>query len=222
METEITINDLSTAINEIRDRLPNDQGWSTPSVIIFTIIGILIALFIFFVLSEIFQIKKRMKDIEVNIKNISIDTSNLDFIKKFISLFFKNDGVDLTTISSPITLNERGKEISRKIQADVIIERNYESFKKDICKEESINAYDIQQNCFDFSREIIKEKKYFEADEYENMKSIAFDEGITIESMYIIFGILLRDRILEDMQLPHDDIDKHDPTTTNSTTNQDK
>ena len=212
---KITINDLAKAIDEIRDRLTDSQGWSTSTMIISIVIAISIALFVYFVISSITKIQKEMEDVKKDISKISNNTENLDFIKKFINLFYKNEGIELTTINSPITLNERGVEISKKIQADNIINRNYETFKNNVCEKEVINAYDIQQNCFSFSKSIIKTKEYFEDNEYENMKSIAFDEGITIESIYIVFGILLRDRILQERQLTHDDIDKHDPGTTN-------
>ena len=226
METEITINDLARTLDEVIEHIDmsSNKGWSTQSVVVFLIVSALIVIGIFMIIINFRDNKKTIKENKNSIGNLEKDISiiktdigkitssieHMEFLKKFVSLFFRDDGIDLTTMNSPITLNERGIELSKKIHAETIINNNYRQFINKVCLDDGINAYDIQQNCFEFSKEIIKEKDYFQDEEYKNMKNIAFEEGVTIESLHIIFGILLRDKILDDKNLTHSDIDKHE------------
>lgn len=225
MKPEITLNDLAKSIDEIRSKLSVTQGWSTGTVLVFIGIAIGIVLLVIFIFSKIKDnrtsidilrggldsFNKELKEIKKNISDISMNTTNLDFIKKFITLFFKDDGIDLTNINSPITLNEKGLSLSKDIESQKIIDRNYLQFKQKACNDENINAYNIQQNCLEFSKNIVKNKEYFQDNEYENMEKIAFENGTTVESFHIIFGILLRDKILQEKNFSYKDIDVHNP-----------
>ncbi|MBQ7608854.1 MAG: hypothetical protein IJU76_12945 [Desulfovibrionaceae bacterium] len=50
------------------------------------------------------------------------------------------------------------------------------------------------------------------ATEIEALKKVAFDYGIILDDMWIIFGILLRDKTLAERNIPVIEVDRHSPT----------
>lgn len=95
---------------------------------------------------------------------------------------------------SPLSLTEVGQKIINKIGADKI----FNTYK---------TTYDIQM----FSMKIAKEKlpNLINEAELNAMKQEAYDNGILLEDVFSIFGILLRNYILNEKGIPVAEVDNH-------------
>jgi 16S rRNA C967 or C1407 C5-methylase (RsmB/RsmF family) len=97
----------------------------------------------------------------------------------------------------------------RKQISDAIFAKYESQLCKLIEKTNTKNAYDIQVESF----KIIKENLLNMLDEKEliAIKDEAYDRGIIIDDVIAIFGVLLRNCILQKKGIPIADVDKHEP-----------
>lgn len=103
-------------------------------------------------------------------------------------------------------------EVSEKIKANEIFARYAGSLSDEItaqCPAES-TAYDIQAAAFKIAKKRMPE--ILSATEIEALKKVAFDYSIILDDMWIIFGILLRDKTLAERNIPVIEVDRHSPT----------
>ena len=101
---------------------------------------------------------------------------------------------------SPLSLNDKGKKLAEKMHASDIASR----YKEKLVREaENSRPYQIQKNCFDYARrEIPADLEKEDQEEYEHLTDVAFDEGVEIEILMYILGIVLRDQVLEAVGKP--------------------
>lgn len=112
--------------------------------------------------------------------------------------------------SSPISLTDIGKEISTKIHADEIFARvKHEAKEYLVRSNREKNAYDIQIACIEWAKKDLLTKLV--SDEIGLMKQIAFEKGILLEDVLVIFGVMMRDSIFKDMNIPLTKVDEHEP-----------
>ena len=112
---------------------------------------------------------------------------------------------------SPLALTDLGRETSEAIQADSIYSRhcgvllgNMES----ACPK-GTNAYDIQ-----LAARKIAENDFpnlLTANELNSLKQVAFEKGLVLEDMWLIFAIKLRDDVLKERGIPVGEVDKTTP-----------
>ena len=131
-------------------------------------------------------------------------------LKTKIDLIYQNTNPrKLTQAYSPVSLTDLGIEIAAKINADKIFKKYSEELLKDTDIPNLKNAYDIQQS----SMKIAKEKilSLLNEEELIIIKKEAFNNGLIVEDLTSIFGILLRNKILKDKKIPLAEIDNNEP-----------
>jgi hypothetical protein len=110
---------------------------------------------------------------------------------------------------SPISLTDVGRDISAKIKAPSILERCYPSLKNHPEIISAKNAYDIQMACMRIAR--AEFEKCLNEDELVAVKLEAYNRGNLLEDVLAVFGVLLRNRVLEEKGIPVSEVDRHQP-----------
>ena len=104
---------------------------------------------------------------------------------------------DIFRHSSPLSLSEYGQKLSDKIDASAIASK-YKRQLISVVKEQNMRPYQIQQSCFDFSKkEILSDLKENDEEQYNQLTDVAFNEGVEVEVLMKITGLVLRDQVLE-------------------------
>ena len=108
---------------------------------------------------------------------------------------------------SPISLTPTGIEISEKIGANTILQAHIEVLTSAVESEGPKNAYDIQV----VSMKVAKEKMLSLLSEKEliAIKDEAYKRGMLVEDIMSVFGVLLRNHVLNKRGIPIADVDKH-------------
>ena len=147
---------------------------------------------------------KRVEKIEgLAEKVISISTK--------IDLIYQNVSPNSPLKSfSPISLTPVGKGITERIGADIILKKYEQKLVHEVERLKPNNAYDIQKISLDVAK--TKMNKLLNEEELITIKTEAFNLGILEEDVMGIFGILLRNHILEQRNIPIADVDKHAPS----------
>ena len=108
---------------------------------------------------------------------------------------------------SPLSLNEYGESLSKKIDVKTITDRYREELTKKAKKQE-MNAYQIQQSCFHFAQDQIpKDLEENSKEQYDQLSNVAFKEGIHIRDLMRVIGLILRDQVLEACDIYISDVD---------------
>lgn len=113
---------------------------------------------------------------------------------------------------SPISLTELGKKVAEEIKANQIFSKYVSKLVQEAESKKPTNAYDIQQVSLEVSKNFLT--TLFTDEELNIVKQQAFKRGVLVEDIMIIFGIILRNHILQEKGIPISDIDKHSGGTT--------
>ena len=139
------------------------------------------------------NIKGIHSDIEAINSNITSMYTKMDIlfqkIEKLPSNAFQSD--------SPLSLSDYGQGLSDKINAHAIAAK-YKERLISMAKEQNMRPYQIQQCCFEYaSKEILKDLEKNDKERYYLLTDAAFNEGVEIEKLLQITGLVLRDQVLE-------------------------
>ena len=95
---------------------------------------------------------------------------------------------------SPISLTETGMNIARRIDASKILDLYFEDLDSLVQAQQPKTAYDIQVATF----RIVKERllPLVDTTTFTALKNEAYSNGILLEDILMIFGVLLRNKIL--------------------------
>ncbi|MDR1361202.1 MAG: hypothetical protein LBJ18_02735 [Rickettsiales bacterium] len=145
-------------------------------------------------------------EIEPEIKNINSKLSEIDGSVKTILAIGITGGSQLAQAHSPVRLNDKGIEISKELEAEKIFNKYKNTLINEVENKKPLTAYDIQITSFAIAATILP--KLLEQVELEKMKNVAFQKGQILEQMWVIFGIYLRDSVLELRNIPLSDCDK--------------
>jgi hypothetical protein len=116
----------------------------------------------------------------------------------------------LAQANSPISLTPHGEEIANKIKAQDILNRYKDSLEQEIDKYNHKNAYDIQVASFTVASSYFK--NILNETDLNTIKNASFNEGVLLEDfLSSLFGILLRNMILSQKNIPIAEVDKHSP-----------
>lgn len=128
-----------------------------------------------------------------------------------VDLIYQNTLGSRQTVAafSPIILTERGKEIAERIKAGNILDKYLSKLSKDPEIDECKNAYDIQVVAMRLAKN--KLLNLLNDDELGLIKNEAYADGLLVEDIMAIFGVLLRNHVLSEKGFPVSDIDKHAP-----------
>jgi hypothetical protein len=140
---------------------------------------------------------ERISDVVVEIK------TKVDLIYQYAN---PNSPVRAT---SPISLTESGKQIVSNLKADHIFQKYATQLVKEVDQQSPKNAYDIQKVSF----EVCKKKfiNFLNEEEVSAVKKEAFNRGLLAEDVLSVFGVLLRNHILDMRKIPIAEVDKHAP-----------
>jgi hypothetical protein len=168
---------------------------------------------IYYITKKITQINS---DHSVLTENVNKTSRHIDEIRRDLSYLKGN--IDVITMNnnplmkkkSPISLTDKGIEVSREINAEEIIERNWEkiygNLEKNICDK---NAYDIQVYCLTTTS--VNPEQFFEEADIRFIKKFAFSQGDPLNIYMQMMGIIIRDRYLQSKGIDVNEIDKNDP-----------
>jgi hypothetical protein len=163
-------------------------------------------------------ISKKIDKVEANVddmrKDLSYVKGSLDIVKETLNIF-RNGISPLVESCSPVSLTQRGKEISKELNAEDIICRNwtkiYDNLEENICNK---NAYDIQQYCLYTAA--VELEKFISKEDIDFLKKIAYQQGNPLLYYSSVFGIIIRDKYLSIKGINMSEVDKHDPNRTSN------
>ena len=119
---------------------------------------------------------------------------------------YSNPNAPVRSMSSA-NLTSVGREIVASIKAEDIFKTHSVKLIAMVEAKKPQNAYDIQQCSFNVAkREFLS---LLNEEQLRIVKDEAFKRGILVEDVLAVFGILLRNKILEDKAIPIADVDKH-------------
>ncbi len=139
------------------------------------------------------------------VKEVGNNKDRLIRLETKVDLIYQNTLRDpLVMAHSPISLTKTGKDVASKIEAQKIFDKYYSDLKNKIEEEKPKNAYDIQEASMKVARESME--NLLNEEELTAVK--AFARGLLVEDIMSIFGILLRDKVLEEKKIPIAEVDK--------------
>ena len=147
--------------------------------------------------------RRRIPKIEVLIEEVN---KKLDNIGQDVRELQKETASPIMTRKSPISLNEKGEEISKTIDAKNIVASVFEQFFVSLSKDILKSPYDIQEMAFEYMNDVELNQTIV-----DTLKKTAYAEGISMFDMKRILGILLRNMALEKCDFAPEDVDKHTP-----------
>lgn len=154
------------------------------------------------------KLEKHAEKVDKNMDEIRRDIS---FLKAMVDVYNRPTPPEaLAKSHSPVSLTEKGKEVSENLGAEEMIAKNWEKIfnilEKDVCDK---NAYDIQEYCIETS--IVELDKFIDAASIEKVKLYAYKAGQPIAYYAPIFGISIRDRYLAEKGISVEEVDKNNP-----------
>ena len=148
--------------------------------------------------------------IENKLSSLSEKLSSLsEKVEKVYDVIINRFGHSVEQTSSPITLNNYGKDLSERIDSKTIVNKYVDLLYE---QTKNMNAYQVQEHCFLFSKdELLPKLQETDKEYFDKISSVAFDDGIDIEKIARVIGIELRDRILSMHGKLQTEIDDHLP-----------
>ena len=142
-------------------------------------------------------LSRTMESLSKTVGGLSITVGGLSKTVGHIHAKIDKLPEDIFRHSSPLSLSEYGQKLSDKIDAPAIASK-YKRQLISVVKEQNMRPYQIQQSCFDFSKkEIISDLKENDEEQYNKLTDVAFNEGVEVEVLMKITGLVLRDQVLE-------------------------
>lgn len=159
---------------------------------------------------EMAELKSEMSEFKIEMAEFKIGMAKLT--KEVSRLANRPVAAD----HSPLSLNEFGQELSRKMYAPSIVEK-YTEHLIDKAKTENMNAYQIQQSCISFAtNELIDDLEEKDKNLFNEISDIAFNEGVAIETLTYVLGLELRDRVLKAVGKTHVNVNARKETARSS------
>lgn len=144
--------------------------------------------------------------LEGNIDEIRRD---LSFLKGMIDIF-KSGTSPLAQSHSPISLTELGNQVAKELDAEGMVQRNWDAIMKDVEEHaEGKTAYDIQEYCMETA--VVEPERFLIPDDMAKLKDYAFKQGKPIAVYSQIFAILIRDKYLQIKDIPVEEVDRTKP-----------
>ncbi|MDP8211666.1 MAG: hypothetical protein P9X22_00040 [Candidatus Zapsychrus exili] len=175
---------------------------------VFILLTILICSF--FIIYKVGKWSEIFKHHDSKITKIEGLSEKVIELKTKVDLIYDNTNPRRTVAAmSPISLTDMGKEIVTKIEANQILEKYILKLTKEVDSENPKNAYDIQSA----SMKVAKEKMitFLNEKELNTVKQEAYTRGIIVQDVMSVFGLLLRNHILNQKGMPISDVDTHAP-----------
>lgn len=152
------------------------------------------------------KFEKKFDRIEGKFADIKDD---LSVIKAFIEL--QKDKVNpMAQRQSPIRLTEIGNNIDKEIDASGLVDKYWGIISDEVNKklQDNCNPYDIQVASFEVGDTY---QKIISSEELDRIKINAYNHGYDLMMYELLFGIIIRDKVLKERGISTDDVDKYDP-----------
>lgn len=145
------------------------------------------------------EIKTDLTDIK---NNVAKTTATVDLLYQS----------HLSTVKShsPLSLTEKGKEISDALKLEEKVANHWSEIKNKIEEKNPSNPYDIQTASLGMARDCFE--AIFTNEERNEIKQHAFKIGLNILEFFPIIGIIARDKLLSERGINLSEVDKHNPT----------
>jgi len=119
--------------------------------------------------------------------------------------------------NSPLDLNERGKEVSQKIDLYSLADR-YTDGLIEKAKEQAMNAYQIEQMCLSYAYvDIPKDLRENDKPQYDLLANVAYVEKVPLNDLLQALGLIIRNKVLKAVgQPPKDFLQHYTPTKPDS------
>lgn len=171
---------------------------------------ILILVFIMVAVFHIGKWKERFCTHENRLGKVETLSEKIIAISTKVDLIYeRTNPKPMTQSYSPISLTPLGKENATNMKADEIFERIKGTLVQLVESTNPKNAYDIQT----VSMNVIKINllRLLNEEELIRIKNLAYQQGVLVEDFFGIFGVILRNHILQQKGIPISEIDKCDP-----------
>lgn len=211
---------MSQAIQLIRDILSSPAG---SFAFVAGIMGLIIWL-THWVTKKVTEITTSHEHIEKENQKVSDNVgkvcdkieNNIDDIRKDISYLkgmidiFKSGASPLAQSHSPVSLTELGHRVAKELDAESMVQRNWDAIMKDIEEHaEGKTAYDIQEYCMETA--VVEPERFLIPDDMAKLKDYAFKQGKPIAMYSQIYAILIRDKYLQIKGIPVEEVDRTKP-----------
>ena len=147
---------------------------------------------------------KRVEHVEGLAEKVVVLTTKVDLIYQIV-----NPHAPLKA-NSPISLTPTGSDIAKNLNADALVFKYSHALCTEIDKLSPKTAYDIQQVTLEFAK--TRMINLLNEEELLKVKQEAFNRGMLLEDVMSVFGILLRNHILQKKGVPIAEVDKHIPS----------
>lgn len=134
---------------------------------------------------------------------------DMHYVKASIKLFSDANN-PFAQRQSPVSLTEIGDKVAREINVSDIMENHWDDIYSQVNDDlaDDCNPYDIQVVCFKIGEGY---QEFLTAEELKRVKSHAFKAGYNLQVYNVLFGIIIRDKVLGLRGYKSSDVDKFDP-----------
>lgn len=191
--------DVDTVLEKLIDQLNTS---------VFVLLVMLVA--IGYVLMKVGEWKEKFAHHKDRIGNLEALSDKVVAMSTKVDLIYSHVNPNsMVRARSPITLTEVGIKTAAELNAETMLSKYYSRLKDEIEINKPQNAYDIQK----FSMQVAKEKMIdmIDATEMNAIKDAAYNKGVLLEDIFSIFGVFLRDKILNEKGISVLEVDNHAP-----------
>ena len=139
------------------------------------------------------EVNEKLQKHSDAISQIKID---LGVIKQLIRNHLGNTVDSVISASSPLTLADLGKEISKNIGAEEILAKHWQRLEEIVLGAEPPTTYHLQRECLNAVERHLE--PLLSQQELEAVAAEAFQRGLHLSNVLGIIGILLRDKLIEE------------------------
>lgn len=181
---------------------------------VFVLIAILVlAFWAIYKVAAMITLFKSFKDERTETKNDLTDIKkDVAKVTATVDLLYQSHlyQSQLPTVKSysPLSLTDKGKEISGALKLGEKIANHWVEIKNKIEEKKPSNSYDIQTASLDLARDCFE--TIFTNEERNEMKQYAFKNGLNILEFFPIIGIITRDKFLAERGINLSEVDEHD------------
>ncbi len=160
--------------------------------------------------TDIPQMDKKLNHIsDIDIPRMDKKLNHIGTLVDTIVTYIKKEDRKFMQSYSPVSLNDDGKRLVDSLNIKHIIDVNYEKLYASLDEKKPNTAYDVQELSMEIMRNFLKDIKDEEI--LTNMKKAAYQESVSLDSLYPVFSIVLRDRIIEEKGFNLEEIGKDNP-----------
>ena len=159
--------------------------------------------------SEIANLRNKLESEIVNLRNkLDDNIRDVSFLKGSMSISQSPApaALQLSQSNSPRQLSELGKKVLADSKIDEIIDTQYDRILEEVRASDPKNAYQAQEDIYS-----AVDNLFLDEPVRDLVEQGAFLSGYTPKDVLFVGALNVRDKILKELNLNIDDIDKYDP-----------